>query len=53
MVVLSGYDNALYNERLSGWGRHEMATHTHGNLDRCEVLWVSPAAVDANGGLFA
>ena len=53
MIVLSGYDNDLYNARLAGWGRHEMETHTHGALGRREVLWVSPSAVEASGGLFA
>lgn len=52
MVVLSGYDNDLYNARLAGWSRSEIDTHTHGNLTRREVLWVSPSASEACGGLF-
>ena len=52
MIVLSGYDNDLYNARLSAWSRFEIGTHTHGNQKRTEVLWSSPAAVDAMGGLF-
>lgn len=52
MVVVSGYDNDLYNLRLSGWSRTEIGTHTHGNQKRTEVLWSSPACVESMGGLF-
>ncbi len=47
MVILSGYDNALYREVLTGWA---VSTH-HAIADkgkpRTECLWISPKAVAA------
>ncbi len=39
-VVLSGYDNALYNQRLSHWRRSEKMTYADGARPRKEVLWI-------------
>jgi DNA adenine methylase len=46
MVLVSGYDNALYHSFLNkrnGWERETIETHTRGtkgeNLKRTEVLW--------------
>ncbi len=47
-VILSGYDNALYNERLAGWRREEIKAPNHaakGEKKRLmtEVLWIKEA----------
>lgn len=39
-VVLSGYANALYDERLRHWKRLEAAAIAEGGGRRTEVLWV-------------
>lgn len=40
-VLLSGYDNDLYNDRLRGWHREENTCHTQTNVKRREVLWMN------------
>lgn len=47
MVVLSGYASALYDDRLSHWGRVQRAAQTEAGQTRTEVLWLNPAAVRA------
>jgi DNA adenine methylase len=47
MVVISGYANHLYDERLGTWSRVTFATHADGALDRTEVLWINPACAQA------
>lgn len=54
MVMISGYDNELYNSMLKpklGWERIEIATHTQGSngkrFTRTEILWLNRACVDA------
>jgi DNA adenine methylase len=46
MVVLCGYDNALYAARLN-WERRERRAMADGARERTEVLWLNPAAVKA------
>lgn len=54
MVVLSGYADDLYDERLAGWRRLEKATYAAGALPRTEILWINPAAWAARDhGFFA
>ncbi|HEV2530934.1 DNA adenine methylase [Phenylobacterium sp.] len=53
MVMLSGYRTDLYDEKLKGWERCEVAAHAHGGRPRTECLWINPAAQHAAGGLFA
>lgn len=51
-VVLSGYPNDLYDERLKGWRRIERAALADGARERTEVLWLNAAcvaAIDAKG----
>lgn len=44
-VVLSGYDNALYNERLANWRRIEKKAAAERGQSRLEVLWIKEAAI--------
>ena len=47
MVVLSGYQNTLYAERLHAWQHAERrvcASGRHGGVPRTEALWINPAA---------
>ena len=41
MVVLSGYDNELYNEELQGWRTAEKATTAQMGKHRIEKLWMN------------
>lgn len=54
MVMISGYDNELYNSMLkpkSGWKRVEIATHTQGSngkrVTRTEILWLNKSCITA------
>ena len=40
-VLLSGYDNELYNDFLSGWNKVHRRTRVEGGLLRTEVLWMN------------
>ncbi len=40
-VLLSGYDNALYNDRLRGWHREEIMSYTQIRTKKKEVLWMN------------
>lgn len=45
MVVLSGYDNELYNDSLRGWEKHStlaLISASRGAGTRTETLWLSP-----------
>lgn len=44
MVVLSGYENDLYNERLKHWKIAKCETLADGAAKRTECLWINPAA---------
>lgn len=39
-VVLSGYDNQLYNDRLKGWQRIEKKSSVERGQSRIEVMWI-------------
>lgn len=47
MVVLSGYDNEIYDAGLVGWERHELPAMADGAQPRTEALWLNPAASEA------
>jgi DNA adenine methylase len=47
MVILSGYDNDLYNDTLSGWMKDTKECATDGVRRMMECLWLSPRTVDA------
>lgn len=40
-ILLSGYDNALYNDYLSGWRKAYKRTAAENGLSRTEVLWMN------------
>lgn len=40
-VLLSGYDNKLYNDRLQGWHREEIERRSQANTVKKEVLWMN------------
>lgn len=43
MVLISGYDNDMYNEVLSGWNKASLSTRAEGGRRRTEVLWMNYA----------
>lgn len=54
MVVLSGYNNNLYQEWLCGWKRIDREALADGAKKRTESLWLNPAvASQLNGDLFS
>ena len=40
-VLLSGYDNSLYNDRLQGWHREEAVSYSQTASRKTEVLWMN------------
>ena len=40
-VMISGYDNDLYNNLLQGWKKVSLATQAEGGLKRTETLWMN------------
>lgn len=40
-VLISGYDNPLYNEVLKDWYREEISSMAQSNTKRREVLWIN------------
>lgn len=40
-VLLSGYDNDLYNDRLRGWHREEAVSYSQTASRKTEVLWMN------------
>ncbi|MCG8595638.1 MAG: DNA adenine methylase [Kiloniellales bacterium] len=44
MVVISGYDSALYQNLFDGWATSRRQTFADGARAREEVLWLNPAA---------
>lgn len=46
-VCVSGYASPLYDQMLGGWARHEFSARADNGLERTEILWTNPAAVEA------
>lgn len=42
-VLLSGYDNELYNDMLTGWQKEQIATTAEKGRPRTETLWIKEA----------
>ena len=40
-VLISGYDNDLYNQTLKGWRKETKSTLAEGGVKRKEVLWMN------------
>lgn len=40
-VILSGYDNALYNDRLKVWHREETSCYSQSRKKTREILWMN------------
>ena len=40
-VVLSGYDNDLYNDRLKGWHREETVSYSQVRSKKQDILWMN------------
>nr|DAI02519.1 MAG TPA: DNA adenine methylase [Caudoviricetes sp.] len=47
MVIISGYDNELYQDTLAGWKVLHQATVAERGVRRVEALWLNPATTDA------
>lgn len=45
-VLLSGYDNDLYNDILKGWSKATILNQTVTGKNKQEVLWISPTIVE-------
>lgn len=39
-VILSGYNNELYNEMLSDWEKDSIQSNAQGGLHRIETIWI-------------
>lgn len=46
-IILSGYDNEIYNDILPTWRKVHKSTMADGAKKREEVLWLSPNLVSA------
>lgn len=40
-ILLSGYENEMYNDYLSGWGKAYKSTNAEHGMPRTEVLWMN------------
>ncbi|MBY0085569.1 hypothetical protein HP567_010000 [Brevibacillus sp. M2.1A] len=48
-VILSGYDNDLYNIRLKHWRKEDKKVLAEMGRIRTEVIWINPVAADQVG----
>jgi DNA adenine methylase len=49
LVVLSGYDNPIYSDRLGDWARHQTEARIGANRGagmRTEAVWLNPACAE-------
>lgn len=40
-LLISGYDNTLYNDRLQGWHREETTNYSQVCSKKREILWMN------------
>lgn len=40
-IMISGYDNELYNDLLKGWSKEEKKTQAEAGIPRTEVIWMN------------
>lgn len=40
-IILSGYDNEMYNDILSGWRKESISTQAENGLKRVETIWMN------------
>lgn len=40
-IILSGYDNELYNDMLTGWRKESISTQAENGLKRVETIWLN------------
>ncbi|GAB2558325.1 DNA adenine methylase [Gracilibacillus alcaliphilus] len=45
-VILSGYENDLYNDLLTDWRKEVVKAKAEGGASRKEVLWINPIAAE-------
>ncbi len=43
-VLLSGYENDLYNDYLKGWRKESKSAKAEAGASRQEILWINPVA---------
>lgn len=48
-VIISGYDNEIYNDHLTDWRKEYCKTFADGAAERKEVLWISPNTPQEKG----
>jgi len=41
LVIISGYDNDIYNEYLKGWSKVPISTNAERGFNRTETLWMN------------
>lgn len=46
-VILSGYDNSIYNSLLTNWTKVSRKAYADGANERVECLWINPKCVAA------
>lgn len=40
-IMISGYDNELYNDMLDGWRKESIKTQAENGLKRVEIIWMN------------
>jgi DNA adenine methylase len=52
MIILSGYENDIYDENLVGWRKEHREALADGAKKRIETLWFSPNCPTTKGKIF-